>query len=101
VFSIDSIVAAIGMANDIPIMIAAVLIAAGWSHRPLLKTLCSMPIGVAFSPTASKLPYPARLGLVRHGVRRRRGDVQHPDGAAAAAVHPRWTRQISGRRSPM
>ena len=94
VFSLDSIITAIGMAEDLPVMIAAVVIAM------IVMYLAAGPVGAfhrrapdhqdagARLPAADRrgadrrrlrFPYPARLHLFRHGVRRR-GRVLQRDG---------------------
>ena len=83
VFSLDSIITAIGMAQDIEIMVAAVVIAmivmyaaSGRSSpssptHPTTKMLALaflVLIGVALVADGFDVPYPARLHLLRHGV---------------------------------
>ena len=83
VFSLDSIITAIGMAQDLEIMIAAVVIAclimyissgpvaAFVAEHPTTKMLALaflVLIGVALVADGFKFPYSARLHLLRHRV---------------------------------
>ena len=86
VFSIDSIITAIGLADDIEIMIAAVVIAmvvmyfAAGPGRRLHQAASDHQDAGAVIPAADRrragrrrlpLPHPARLYLLRHGALRR------------------------------
>ena len=86
VFSIDSIITAIGMAEQIEVMVAAVVIAmivmyvasapvsdfvAKHPTTKMLALAFLMLIGVALVADGFECPYPERLHLLRHGLCRR------------------------------
>jgi predicted tellurium resistance membrane protein TerC len=110
VFSLDSVITAVGMADHVEVMIAAVVVAvivmmflAGpigdfVDRHPTIKMLALsflILIGMALVGEGLDLHIPQGLHLLCDGVLGRRGDVEHPraqeDGAGEAA-------QEAGRR---
>ena len=92
VFSVDSILTAIGMAEDVEVMVAAVIVAVGVMYvasgpisafvedHPTTKMLALaflVMIGVSLMADGVRLPHPARLHLRVDGLRRDGGDDQH------------------------
>jgi predicted tellurium resistance membrane protein TerC len=104
VFSIDSVLTAVGMANDIPVMVLAIvisvgimLVAAGAIHRFIEQHPTQLP-GAGRRGADGRGPghaHPAWLHLLRHGLLGGCGDVEHPRApptGRAGAPAPRLCR---------
>jgi predicted tellurium resistance membrane protein TerC len=99
VFSLDSVITAVGMADHVEVMIAAVVVAV------IVMMFLAGPIGDFVVPDPDRrgagrggprFPHPEGLHLLRDGVLGRGGDAEHPreeeDGAGEAEE------EVGGRR---
>ncbi len=91
VFSLDSVITAVGMVSDIPVMVLAIVIAVGimmFAAKPIGDFVDSHPtikmlalsflilIGVALVGEGFGLPHPEGLHLLRDGLLRRRRNAE-------------------------
>ena len=100
VFSLDSVITAIGMADDLRVMTAAVVLAVlvmlvaaepistVVEHHPTIKVLALsflLLIGAVARGRRTRPAHPQGLHLLRHGLLRDGGDHQYPRATAWAA----------------
>ena len=119
VFSLDSVITAVGLADDVPVMIIAVVIAVGVmmvsagaisdfvNEHPTVKMLALsflLLIRLHADRRGLRGPHPEGLRVLRDGLRRVRRDAQPPDASpqqearrAAAHVHQGARRRRRGR----
>ena len=103
VFSLDSVITAVGMADHVAVMVLAIVIAVGVmmvaagpigdfvDRHPTIKMLALsflIMVGVTLIADGLRLPHPEGIHLLRHGLFRGGRDAQPPDAGPEAAPPP-------------